>query len=354
MTSLINLHGMTAVDIISFQPVIPLDGDSSSHATSQPFPTNALPSYLKHAVEEVVDFVQCPVSLAVGSALGALSLAISPHVHMCRSNGLVGPTNLYILMLGESGERKSSVDGYFLSPAQTFQKEFNQNNESLLKQYQADSKAYKARVKGIERGLASAEKDNKTDAIIQLTDQLKVLEQTRPVEPAIMQLFYQNFTIEGLLKNLTRWPYGIINSPEAGTVLGGYSTRKECQLNFFANLNMLWDKAILPVNRATSDSYTIEDVCVTLCLMTQPASLHAFQSATSDLSRGTGFYARCLLSHPESTIGDRPFKPAPHNWPALGKYNQRLKTYLSKLPSMNDSHQLKPGVMTFQPEAEAC
>ncbi len=55
-----------------------------------------------------------PLPLVASSALGALSLAIQPHVDMKRAEKLSGPVGLFLLTVADSGERKSTCDGFFL------------------------------------------------------------------------------------------------------------------------------------------------------------------------------------------------------------------------------------------------
>lgn len=76
---------------------------------------DALPGGIGTAVREMVAFVQCPVPLAACSALAALSLTYQDLADVRRADKLSGPCGLYLLAIAESGERKTSCDGYFTS-----------------------------------------------------------------------------------------------------------------------------------------------------------------------------------------------------------------------------------------------
>jgi putative DNA primase/helicase len=98
------------------------DGDSSGWPDPQPmtaktvpeaYPVEALPDTVRAAVEEVAGFVKAPVPMVASSALAALSLAIQAHADAKRAEKLSGPIGLFLLTIADSGERKSTCDGYF-------------------------------------------------------------------------------------------------------------------------------------------------------------------------------------------------------------------------------------------------
>ena len=78
-----------------------------------PYPLAALPDGIREAVEEVLCFSQTPPALAACSALSVLSLAGQGLADVRRADRLVGPVSLFIMILAESGERKSSGDSLF-------------------------------------------------------------------------------------------------------------------------------------------------------------------------------------------------------------------------------------------------
>ena len=81
--------------------------------TPESYPLGALPSTVRAAVEEVAGFVQAPIPMVSSAALAALSLAIQAQVDVKRAENLHGPTGLFLLTIADSGERKSTCDGFF-------------------------------------------------------------------------------------------------------------------------------------------------------------------------------------------------------------------------------------------------
>ena len=89
----------------------------------EPYPLDALPDTIRAAVEEVAGFVKAPAALVASSALAALSLACQAHIDAKRAEKLHGPVGLFLLTIADSGERKSTCDGFFVSPIRQYQEE---------------------------------------------------------------------------------------------------------------------------------------------------------------------------------------------------------------------------------------
>ena len=87
----------------------------------EPYPLDALPLPIRAAVEEVAGFVKAPVPMVASSALAALSLAIQAHADAKRAEKLHGPVGLFLLTIADSGERKSTCDGFFTKPIRDYE-----------------------------------------------------------------------------------------------------------------------------------------------------------------------------------------------------------------------------------------
>jgi len=120
-----------------------------------------------------------------------------------------------------------------------------------------------------------------------------------------------------------------------------------------ATLNQLWDGATLPVERRSSESFTVRGARLTMALQVQESTIRAFFDSTKGLARGTGFLARFLASWPASTQGTRHFTEAPDNWPALASFNDRLTAILNRPAPIDEDGGLSPAMLTLTPEAKA-
>ena len=315
-----------------------------------PYPLDAFPDLIREAIAEATAFTKAPLALVASAALSALSLAGQHLADVRRAERLTGPAGLYLLTLGDSGERKSTADALFLAPLRAWEREQAQAREAELKDYQAELTAWESERNGIKeriRGLARAGKHTE-QARLQLRD----LEGHKPTPPLIPRLIFQDATPEALAWNLAKgWPAGGIVSAEGGAVLGAHGMGKDSILRSLALLNSLWDSAPLTIDRRTADSFTVRAARVSLSLMIQEAPLREFLDKSGTLARGSGFLARFLLAWPESTQGTRFFSAPPADWPALAAFHARLRALLSQPLPLDERGDLSPPVLPLDPDA---
>lgn len=319
------------------------------------YPVEALPEAIRKAVIEAKAFYQAPVPLIAASALGTLSLATQGHIDVARSGKLTGPTSLYSLVIARSGERKTSCDRHFMKAIHDHVQELEKQTEPELVKWSADYRAWQAEIKGLEARITALSKDTKgkPDELDKAKNDLRVLEASEPAKPLEPRMIYTDFTPEVLGFNLaTGYPTAGVISSEGGTVLGSHGMGKDSIMRNLALINQLWDGAAVRVDRRTSDSFTIREARLTVSLQVQQEALREFYAKNGELARGSGFMARFLISAPQSTQGTRLFKDEPDTWPALEKFNDRLKAILSDELPMTDKCRLEPYIMTFPPEVK--
>lgn len=317
----------------------------------EPYPLDALPSTVRAAVEEVVAFVKAPEPMVASSALAALSLAIQAHVDVRRAEKLHGPTGLFLLTIADSGERKSTCDGFFTTAIRDYEAEQKEAAKPVLNRYKADSEAWEARRSGIKDKIRHLAKDSKPTEGMESA--LRELEQDKPEPPRVPRLMYADATPEALTHGLAKqWPSGGVVSAEAGIVFGSHGMGKDSVMRNLATLNQLWDGTSLTIDRRTSESFTVKGARLTVALQVQEPTLREFFSKSGALARGTGFLARFLVAWPASTQGFRPFTEAPANWPALAAFNQRLAAILSQPNPIDDNGALTPAMLSLSPEAK--
>lgn len=120
-----------------------------------------------------------------------------------------------------------------------------------------------------------------------------------------------------------------------------------------SRLNVLWDGGDLPIDRRTSESFTVRGARLTMGLQVQGDTLLSLIEKSGALARGTGFLARFLISLPESTQGSRFFTDAPKYWRSLAAFNQRITEILNLPVSINDDGSLTPKILTLSAEAKS-
>ena len=318
----------------------------------EPYPIDALPKTIREAVEEVAGFVKAPVALVASSALAALSLACQAHIDAKRAEKLQGPTGLFLLTIADSGERKSTCDGFFTSAIRQYQEEQAEAMKPAIKQYQADIAAWEAERDGILSAIKSLGKTGKpTD---KLRADLAELQHHKPEAPRVPRLILGDETPENLAWSLAKqWPSAGVVSSEAGVVFGSHGMGKDSAMRNLGLLNVLWDGGTHSIGRRTSESFTVRGARLTMGLMIQETTLREYFSKSGGLARGTGFLARFLVAWPESTQGQRPFTEAPPNWPHLAAYHRRIAAILEQPAPIDEDGALTPAMLSLAPEAKA-
>jgi putative DNA primase/helicase len=351
-----------AIESVAFNPnETPATGQNDAWPELQPlivqieaqeYPLDALPDAVRCAVEEVAGFVKAPIPLIATSALAALSLAIQAHVDVQRAEKLHGPCGLFLLAIADSGERKSTCDGFFTTAIRDYETREQEAAKPFIRAYKSEHDAWEAQRSGLKEKIKQLAKDGKPSTA--LVQQLHDLDADEPTAPRVPQLIYGDATPEALTHSLSKeWPSGGVISSEAGTVFGGHGMGSDSVMRNLAALNQLWDGATLKTKRRSSESFTVRGARFTMALQVQEATIRAFFANTKGLARGTGFLARFLVSWPQSTQGTRHFTEAPANWPALANFNARLTLILNRPAPIDDDGGLSPAMLTLAPDAKA-
>lgn len=345
------------------QPYVPADPANDStpwpdplplvaQVLPEPYPLEALPDVIRDAVQEVVGFVQAPIALVAGAALSALSVAAQAHADIRRAVKLEGATGLFMLTIADSGERKTTCDGFFTRVIRDWEAEQAEAAKPDLNQYRDDRDAWEAQ----RAGLLAAIKDlaRKGESSHKQRDDLDRLADEEPTEPIVPRLLLGDETPESLAHTLAqKYPAAGVICSEAGLIFGAHGMSKDSAMRNLALLNTLWDGGTLRIGRRTSDSFTVSGARLTMALQVQEPTLREFFDRTGQLARGTGFLARFLLAWPESTQGWRPFTEAPEHWPALGRFNGRIRELLDVRAPLVDGGGLAPSMLELSPEAKA-
>ena len=321
-------------------------------AHTEPYPIDALPASVRVAVQEVAGFVKAPVPMIAVSGLAALSLAVQAHHDVERADKLSGPCSLFLLAIADSGERKSTCDGFFTKSIRDHEAAQQEAAKPFLAAYRTDREIWEAQRAGLKERIKAQSKAGKPST--EQKRELHELDKAEPKPPRVPRLIYGDATPEALTYALAKqWPSGGVVSSEAGSVFGSHGMGKDSVMRNLAALNQLWDGAALPVERRSTESFTVRGARLTMALQVQEATLRAFFDSTKGLARGTGFLARFLVAWPESTQGMRPFTEAPANWPALAAFNGRLAAILNRPVPIDDDGALTPAMLKLTPAAKA-
>ncbi len=316
------------------------------HYLPEEYPLDSLPDTIRAAVEEVAGFVKAPIPLVASSALAALSLACQAHADIKRAEKLHGPISLYMLAIADSGERKTTCDGFFMSAIRQFEREQTEAMKPAIQQYEAAFAAWDAEREGILSAIRDAGKKGKPTH--KMREDLEQLQLSKPESPPVPRLLLEDETPENLVWSLAKqWPSSGIISSEAGMVLGSHAMGRDSVMRNLATLNIVWDGGEFSIGRKTTESFKMRGGRATIALQTQEATLHNFLEKSGDLARGTGFLARFLVSWPASTQGSRMFTEAPMHWPHLSAFHARITAMLSQPFTLDEDGMLTPPIMSL-------
>lgn len=322
----------------------------------EPYPLDALPGTIRAAVQEVTGFVMAPAPMVASSALAALSLACQAHMDAKRLEKLTGPVGLFILVIADSGERKTTCDGFFSKTILDYEAAQAEAAIPAMKDHRAAMDAWEAKRAGIKEIIRQLAKEQKSTAGME--GALRDLEHDKPEPPRIPRLLYADVTPEALAYGLAKqWPSGGVVSAEAGIVFGSHGMGRDSVMRNLGLLNQLWDGKSLTIDRRTTESFTVKGARLTVALQVQEPTLREFFARSGALARGTGFLARFLVAWPESTQGTRLIDPdspdGPATWPHLAAFHRRIAEILEQPVPIDDDGALTPPILPMTPEAKA-
>lgn len=339
----------------SLQPVAPIMPriTLSQNVGAKPlpvFPVYVMPEELQKIIRYVQQVTQAPADLIASSLLGVMASSCQDLFDVSPKAGLRIPMSLYQVVLAESGERKSTVDKMLMKPIRDL--------EGLLEtQYQEDKQRYniamrlwqseqKALEKAFEREVVKG--GAKTESEQRLAECLG----RQPIAPLRKRLLVSDATRAAVKQALGKgWPSLVLLSDEAGSILNGEL------LHDTPLLNSLWSAQPIEVDRATGDTYRIEDARFGAMLMVQPGLFKEYVNRQGRHARASGFFARTLLCQPTSTIGARlhgpqQVLPPPVSGKHLEWFHARVLERLNQSFQRREKDVVRTS-LTLSPEAAA-
>jgi DNA primase len=126
----------------------------------RPFPVEALGSTIEKAVIEFQGYGKQPLSMIASSALATASLACQGLADVGRDSQNIGPISLSLLIIAESGERKSSLDKAFSKSLRDWEREKAVEMKADIKKSIADHSDWEAKRQGLLGAIKENQKKN--------------------------------------------------------------------------------------------------------------------------------------------------------------------------------------------------
>ncbi len=303
----------------------------------EPFPTHVLGPVLQAAADAIARRVQCVPDIAAHSVLAGAALAVCPHYNVQLPFGSVSPTNLFLMTVGRSGDRKTSADKEAMVCVGEWERELERNWKRDMPFYEAQLEHYEKQQKQTfkDRGMSPA----------QAAEALG----PKPKPPVSFILRCDDPTIEGLRDVFLKGSNLLgLYGDEGGKFLGGHSMKEEHQLNAITSLSSMWDGTEIRKVRAGNEVASKRSYRLATHLMMQPGVAERFLG--NALYQEQGILARYLVAWPEleSMDGQRFFvEPDPNYDEILQPYRDRVFRLLSTPHPENQWGDLDPIVLPF-------
>ena len=317
----------------------------NDYSPPRAYPIPALYSVIRDAVLEVQRNLQAPDALIAGSFLTAMSVACQGDADVVLPTGQVRPLSLDVLVIADSGERKTATDSIVCAPIYAHDEEMAQKHNTALLTYKADRRFWEAQDAAIQRKIAKAL--NRGEDIEHLRAELIKHGEHEPSKPVRARIVHQNITERPLMEAMQGNGKSIaILSDEGEVVLKGGAMSK------LGTLNKAWDGAkTLTLDRA-DDSIEVFNPRLTISMMVQERVFKAFMDKRGEIARASGHLARYLVAWPASTQGFRFMSLKDPVWEHLPRFHDRAAELLAAAHKRQTSGDHSRKKLSFTPEAK--
>ncbi len=289
-----------------------------------PYPVK---SFLEFAptLQDIATSTDTHPSMVGGAMLATMSLLAQRLVNV-KTPKHVTPLSLYSLIVAESGDGKSMVEGILTKRLREKEKGLLQKYRNDLERYELEQRAYNHEVTQLER--KKVPREARQEEMIELL-------KTKPRAPVYPVFMIGDLNIEGLFKNFKEGlPYIGVFSDEAGRLFGGTAFSKENRLKTIANLASIWSGGPLDKMRSGEGVSKLYDRRLCANLMIQPEV--AKQLFVDNLLEGQGFLYRQLIAWP-SSMTKRPEQIDTEHLPSVQFFYRKCEALL-ELPDRRDDN----------------
>lgn len=296
------------------------------------------------AVNEVENNIQAPGSLIYMSALSAIALAVQSVCDVKTPIGSVAPLSLMTMVLGDSGERKSTVLNKFLKPFRDIQQCEDLANKQNMAKFDIEIEVWAAKKKTLVGRIAKSIDD------LEKSELLEVLQHhvsAKPIPPVDVKFVYEDSTSQALFKGLSAgYPYAGLVTSEGKEILGGRA------FNDLPKQNSLWSGDDVTIDRVNYGRFVVSGARLTVAMMVQGGLFEGYLKRRGQEARASGLWARFLVVNPESTQGTRFIEGTVQSWDALGVFNNRVMA-IAEEGLLNYKLGLARKILVFSREAIA-
>lgn len=290
------------------------------------FPLQAFPLCIREVILDINECTQAPIPLIASSVISAMSLSCQGLINVKVNQMAPFPVSLFLLVIANSGERKTTVDKMVMKPFYQHDLDSLRTFEQEKINYLLEMKVWEQKEKAILNQVRK--KTNQGQSTEEQLEKLKILQIDKPIQPKYHRYIYNNVTPEALQIGMyNHYPYIGLIADEGANILDRPVMK---DLSF---INSMWDGADFRIDRKTTPSFMIEDGRITLSVMVQRKPFDLYLKRQGDKARGSGFFARCLVVHIDdylTTQGERFIRDSSNNKEYLDDFHLRISQLLAE------------------------
>lgn len=317
------------------------------------FPLEAIPERLRALREFCVagaESLQVPIDSIVLMALAVCGAALATRLEVYVFGDWWEPVNLFVVVVMESGERKSALFRVVCVPLVDFEQEENVRLAPLIEQYRAEIALLSAEFKNTQTKAAKATKTEERESLRRRTRELaEQIRTTKPVLP--LQLSADDATPEAIGQLLQEQEGRIaLLSPEGDVfdLMAGRYSDGVGRLGVYLKGHAGDDYRLNRVSRSTE---YVRRPAISVGLAVQPDVLRGLMEKPG--LRGRGLLARFVYSLPASLVGFRELNPASIPVAVSASYANLVRAALQLRPAVDGKGNPCPHVVRVSAEALA-
>ncbi len=290
---------------------------------NRPYPGDALHHLGESTLREVGNIVQASPALIASSLLSGMSAVVQRIADVRLPFGSIKPASVYTFCIAESGDGKTTVDELIMAPIKEHDRAKEHQFVGQRDSFEKEIDRWQSTRGALLKRLSRLSENGAPTATIE--KKLNELNSIKPKPPRLRRLIRQDLTHAALMASLEGDGEAVfINASEGDAALGSDLFRQNPSA-----VNMIWGGESRLDDRATESRLVTNPRC-TMSVMVQEEVLKQFMAKRGDVLRGSGFFARCLVTRPMSMVGNRVISSEPFQWTYLVSFHNRLRDLLEE------------------------
>ena len=297
-----------------------------------PFPCDALPNVIREYVEAVALNSQTSVEMAGMISLGVLATALQGKYCVQAPNGHTEPLNMFLAIIAEPGERKSSVMHAMTDCLREYEYAYNDAHKAEILRNRREREDLEYKIAQLKQKMMRKPDVATEMELHHLTDCLDTMPVLAP-----QRYIADDCTVEALTRLMAQ-NGGIISViSEEGGIFDNVGGRYNNGQAHFDVLLKGYCGDPIRVDRIGRDEELIQRPTLTMILAVQPVVINQIIQNTAMMGRG--LVARILFCSPVSQIGHRSFL-SPAIPDAVKAAYTNLINHLMSIPVPREPHAL--------------